>query len=106
MKKMLTFILVGIFSFSGVVLFNNEVNAEELKSVSLWTACNNQWPGSKLNLFGSTVYDWKCTVYWSGLPENFDIDVSRQCRVQYGNRYMADYRDFNNPYSWYCKIRS
>lgn len=103
MKKILAFMLATVICFSGVVLTQNKVHAVELGGVDLWTACNEQYPGSILELrWPRNVYSWKCVGYWSGTPVLFNIDVAARCRRQYGVGAKASFYDVNNPFSWYC----
>lgn len=75
----------------------------ELGSVSVQQACNVQFPGTTAVVVENNVYGWRCRIYWSGGPVYYSgIDLSRQCRAQYGSSAYARYLDVNNPYSWRC----
>jgi len=56
------------------------------------------WGRATLN-GGSTAYDWKCV---SGSTFH-DMNLNEACQMQYGSGYTAEYRDFNDPNSWYCQ---
>lgn len=65
-------------------------------------ACMHQHPGTTLELVGNNVMSWKCVTYSSYGPFYQDIDVAKQCRKQYGQSAKAAYRNFSDPFSWYC----
>ncbi|MEY3219194.1 MAG: hypothetical protein RIT27_551 [Pseudomonadota bacterium] len=46
------------------------------------------------------VNGWACLTNgnYSGMS-----DLNSACKTQYGNTYEIGYRNFNDPYSWYCK---
>lgn len=77
--------------------------ATRLGGVSVQQACNAQYPGTTAVVVANNVYGWRCKTYWSGGPVYYTgIDLSRQCRAQYGSRAYANYTNYNNPYSWGC----
>jgi hypothetical protein len=74
-----------------------------LGGVDMQGACNNQYPGMGLRavvLDQRNAYSWVCTSPW-GYRQG--IDVTRQCRVQYGWSAYAGLWDSRNPYSWFCQ---
>lgn len=74
-----------------------------LGGVSVQGACDVQFPGTTAVVYIYNVSGWRCKTYWSGGPVYFSgIDLSRQCRAQYGAGAYAGYLDYNNPYSWRC----
>ncbi len=50
-------------------------------------------------LGGTTVYDWACV---SDTGEREGMDLNAGCQTQHNVR-VADFHDYNDPYSWYCK---
>jgi hypothetical protein len=78
-------------------------HAVELGGVSIQGACNAQFPGTTADVVQNNVYGWRCKTYWSGGPVYYSgIDLSRQCRAQYGSSASANYTNYNDPYSWRC----
>ena len=72
--------------------------------VNMQAACNEQYPGQGriAKVRTNNVFGWKCVTGVVPVADG-DIDVWRQCRIQYGNpNAYGAYSDFNNPYSWYC----
>lgn len=80
-----------------------QAHAAELGGVSVQGACNNQYPGTTAVVVANNVYGWRCRTYWSGGQVDYSgIDLSRQCRAQYGSGASANYLNYNDPYSWRC----
>lgn len=50
----------------------------------------------------NTAYGWTCRKSGADYP----MDLSAACQQQHTNGYAADYLDYNNPYSWYCVLRT
>ena len=72
--------------------------------VDMQAACTNQYPGQGriAKVRTSNVYGWKCVTGVVPVADG-SIDVWRQCRTQNKNpNASADYRNYNDPYSWYC----
>jgi hypothetical protein len=72
--------------------------------VDMQAACNNQYPGQGriAKVRTNNVFGWKCVTGVVPVSDG-NIDVWRQCRTQYKNpNATGGYRDYNNPYSWYC----
>jgi hypothetical protein len=77
--------------------------ATQLGGVSVQGACNVQYPGTSAVVVANNVFGWRCRTYWSGGPVDYsNINLSQQCRAQYGNGAYASYLDYNNAYSWRC----
>lgn len=100
-KYSITTMASAIFLASGVT------SATNLGGISVYNACVNQYPAAyhhevfilenQYNVMG-----WRCRLnhIHSGYVE---LDLNRQCRVQYGTAASARYTDFNDPFSWYCE---
>lgn len=46
------------------------------------------------------AYGWVCVGY-NGVY--YGMDLNNACQTQYGSGWWAQYRNFNDPYSWECK---
>jgi hypothetical protein len=78
--------------------------ATVLGGVDMQAACNIQYPGQgrKAKIRTWNVYGWKCVTGVVPVADG-DIDVWKQCRTQYNkpNAY-GNFRNYYDPYSWYC----
>ena len=70
--------------------------------IDMARACVEQYGDIPVSLRGGTVFDWKCVFVGIGGEKWLGIDVFQACRSQHGDAPTPGYRDFNNPYSWYC----
>jgi hypothetical protein len=69
-------------------------------------ACSVQWehfgPTTAIVRDKNSAFSWRCkskhTAYIVG-----DIDVNKQCVLQYGRGAYAGLGSRTNPYSWYCQ---
>ena len=69
--------------------------------VNMQSACNAQYPGRGLTATATdskNAYSWKCVG--SGVSRG--IDVSSQCRAQYGAGAVAAVANPASAWSWYC----
>ncbi|MGZ3145073.1 hypothetical protein ACVDFE_24365 [Lentzea chajnantorensis] len=93
----------ALISITGAVVSTSPASAAT-GSVSMQAACDNQYPGqgrvAKIRTWN--VLGWRCVTGVVPVADG-QIDVTRQCRTQYGNpnAYSA-YSAYSNPYSWYC----
>lgn len=55
---------------------------------------------SEAVLVGTTAYDLKCKDSSGAL---WDMSIQNACVEQYNETAVAKFRDFNDPYSWYCE---
>lgn len=108
MKKV-QLILAGIILLAMVPLATLAAPAHaatRLGGVSMYNACQRQWPGSNVALIAPyNVMDWKCAFNGSLGASFMGINVNLQCKQQYNNsNAYAAYSDFNNAYSWSCYV--
>jgi hypothetical protein len=76
-----------------------------LGSVDRQRACNTQYP-SGWGLCAEVLdqrdaYSWRCGAPWN--HSGYDIDVNRECVVQFGSDASSGLRDARNPYSSFCQ---
>ncbi|TRW88801.1 hypothetical protein FK535_00495 [Mycolicibacterium sp. 018/SC-01/001] len=57
-------------------------------------------------LYEQNANGWQCISNEWKATDHRSVDMSRECRRNYGASAYADYLDFNNPYSWRCFIDS
>ena len=62
--------------------------------------CAWQYPGSVGELYGRTVYDWKCLFKKTGVTKS--LSVYRYCQAKYGSNANTSFDSEYLPYSWYC----
>jgi hypothetical protein len=69
-------------------------------------ACREQfsnWGRPYAELREHNAYGWKC---WHNPADDgwwmSDVDLPRACRVQHPDAPYANFRDYSNPFSWYC----
>lgn len=106
MKRSSMIALAGFCILSGAFLIQpSKASAAQRGSVSMYDACRTQYEGAyDHNVYVDpsnwTVFGWRCQL--NHLPGSVSLDVSRECKREYGSRAVAKYEDYNNPYSWYC----
>ncbi len=80
-----------------------QADGQELGGVELGGYCRsiNYWGAL---LVEHNAYGWRCHRSTNDLR---GINMDEACKWQYPayrDRVRATYRDFNNPYSWYCFV--
>ncbi|MFY2562169.1 calcium-binding protein [Corallococcus terminator] len=58
--------------------------------------------GAFATLTQNNAYGWSC--YKNG--QYLGMDLNQACQTQHVNGYQAVYRNFSDPYSWYCQLRA
>jgi hypothetical protein len=79
----------------------NPVSASLGGGVNMQSACNAQYPSQGLTATATdsnNAYSWKCV----GPGVSRGIDVSSQCRAQYGAGAVAAAANPASAWSWYC----
>jgi len=102
-RRVMTIAAASLLGIGGVIAAAAPASAAT-GSVDMQAACNNQYPGQgrRAVVRVSNVYGWRCVTGVVPVADG-NIDVRRQCRTQYRNpNARGDFRDFYNPYSWYC----
>jgi hypothetical protein len=75
--------------------------------VNMNAACIAQYPnstvtGAYVDYSGNVnVYDWYCSSDY-GATSIGGINIDEQCVAQYGPGSVAQFSDYNDPYTWYC----
>jgi hypothetical protein len=72
-----------------------------LGGVDMQRACDAQYPGRGLRAVAtnpSSAYSWQCT----GPGASLGIDVTGECRTQYGYGAVSAAADPASAWSWYC----
>jgi surface antigen len=80
---------------------SSPVVVHSLGGVDMQRACNTQYPGAGLKAVATnpgSAYSWQCT----GPGVSRGIDVTAECRTQYGNGAVSAVSDPNSAWSWYC----
>jgi len=96
MKKLVS-VLILLLLGVGIIIPAQSAFAQA--GLDLNDYCRDKgWGRATLN-GGDTAYDWKCQ---SG-STYLDMNLNEACQMQYGSGYSANFRDFNDPYSWYCE---
>jgi len=96
MKKLVSVLLLLLLGV-GVLIPTQSTFAQI--GLDLNRYCSDKgWGIATLN-GGNTAYDWRCQ---SGSTYH-EMSISEACQMQYGTGYVAEYRNFNNPNSWYCQ---
>jgi biotin transporter BioY len=68
--------------------------------ISMTQACKEQYDGYYASyLVSSNVYGWRCR---NSVYDNKNIDLALHCTIHYSGSPV--YLDFNNPYSWRCRV--
>jgi hypothetical protein len=76
-------------------------SSNSLGGVDMQRACDTQYPGRSLKAVATntaSAYSWQCT----GPGVSFGIDVTAECRTQYGYGATSAVSDPNSAWSWYC----
>jgi hypothetical protein len=109
-QKLVTAAAVCVLALGGAVGVGAPAHAASmLGGVSVVGACSNQlWiapSATRAVLVANNTSGWRCqyvgatfTWTWYG----YNIDLNRQCVVQYGAGAYAKYLNFYDPYSWRC----
>jgi hypothetical protein len=65
--------------------------------------CRQYYNSGNFNavLVAYNVYGWRCQ-YGSDTGTRLNVDMNAACARQYGNPGTAGFRNYNDPYSWYC----
>lgn len=71
-----------------------EVQAKNLK---LENYCKEQ--GMTLVLVEVNGYGWRCQ---SNSGTLYNLDLNAYCQAEFGERFIAKYMVFSDPYSWNC----
>lgn len=105
MKKITAIAALSLALGSGFAMAPAAFASAPLGGVDMQRACNTQYsPGWKLR---AEVFDRRDAFSWRcAAPRNrsiYNINVTRECVVQYGLREYAGLRDRHNPYSWFCQ---
>lgn len=72
-----------------------------LGGVDMQRACDTQYPGRGLKAVATnpgSAYSWQCT----GPGVSLGIDVTAECRTQYGYGAISAVSNPNSAWSWYC----
>jgi hypothetical protein len=98
----MTIVAATLLGIGGVVATATPASAAT-GPVDMQAACNDQYPGQgrKAKVRTWNVYGWKCITGVVPVADG-DIDVWRQCRKQHNANASADFRNYNDPYSWFC----
>ncbi|SMF84112.1 hypothetical protein [Pseudobacteriovorax antillogorgiicola] len=72
------------------------------RGVNIDSWCKFQYGSSwRAKLNGADAYSWACALSQNNLR---NVDIVAACKLQYRNVVGVDYRNFADPYSWFCKI--
>lgn len=96
-------ILGALLALGSVALVTPPAQASSVVGgISVQTYCRGHY-GSTSNAVVryNTVYGWWCTGTAGDKPFYAEQACLEQYR-QYNGRVHAGYRDYNNPYTWYC----
>jgi hypothetical protein len=96
------------YTLDTMEFFNSEMNQTNiLGNVNLQEYCQSTY-GTAIQvaqavLIEQNAYGWRCKVTDNNsTPLYYDINVTDACQSQYGSGAQDAYRDFDDPYSWYC----
>ena len=112
-RRRLVASIIGIFgvTLSSLLGFTMPAQAAtQLGGVSVVGACINQLfiapPSARAVLIANNVSGWRCQYVGAGIPPVtyiwYNIDLNRECVVEFGSGAYARYFNFNDPYSWRC----
>lgn len=91
-------VLVG-----ALMLAPTEASAMTLPGLELTTYCQNTYGSSAYaTLTSNNAFGWTCRLG----SQNLTMDLSAACQQQHTDGYEADYLDYADPYSWYCRLRA
>jgi hypothetical protein len=96
MKKLKIGLAVAALALSGVFLAAAPANATDY-GVNMNAACQLQGQSSAY-LAVNNVNGWRCS------PSGGGVNVTNYCQYTYGSSATAIYTNFNDPYSWRCRV--
>jgi hypothetical protein len=109
-RKLATAAAVCALALAGAIGVSAPARAATmLGGVSVAGACSNQLyiapSATRAVLVTNNVSGWRCqyvgaVITWTWC--SYNIDLNRQCAVQYGAGAYARYSNFYDPYSWRC----
>ena len=104
MRKKLSLLVAGALAAMGLTFgISAPAQAATLGGVSVWNACVYQHgTPSYLVISPYNVYGWKCQYNGGWNAVYYGVDLSQECRREYGSYASASYTNYNDPYSWYC----
>lgn len=100
--KIAVFVVLAISMFGAIAMVPvSQANAAE-NGVNMEEACTMQWGAvMDVRLVENNVMGWRCHWYGTNGQVFRDVDVNYYCRTKWPGS-SSHYRNFNDPYSWYC----
>ncbi len=86
-----------------LMLVPAEASAMTLPGMDLTGYCRTAYGSSAYaTLKTNNAFGWTCRIGTQDYPMN----LSAACQQQHTDGYEADYLDYANAYSWYCRLRA